>query len=83
MIDVRSSPLPNITAMPAARDPHVRTRILAEFQEMPAMRLTLPQAARLFSLEPAHCARVLQSLVETGELWTNGRDYFRGAAVAS
>jgi len=32
-------------------------RVWAEFHEMPGLDLTLPQAARLFSLDLAHCAR--------------------------
>jgi hypothetical protein len=30
----------------------LQERIRAEYREMPGMRLTLPQAARLFNLEP-------------------------------
>jgi hypothetical protein len=53
---------------------HVRVR--GEYREMPGLRLTVPQAARLFNLEPAQCARLLDALVTNGELWTNGREYF-------
>ena len=44
---------------------------------MPGMRLSVPQAARLFNLEPTHCARLLIALVADGTLWTNGREFFR------
>ena len=47
-------------------------RIRAEFREMPGLRLTLPQASRLFSLEPERCGRVLAALVDAGSLATNG-----------
>ena len=53
-------------------DQQLCTRIQAEFREMPGLRLTLPQAARLFSLEPVRCERVLSALVETGQLSTTG-----------
>lgn len=55
----------------------LHARIRAEYLEMPGMRLTLSQAARLFNLEPAHCARVLDALVSDGVLWTNGREFTR------
>jgi hypothetical protein len=55
----------------------VHARVRSEYQEMPGLRLTLPQAARLFGLEPASCRRVLDSLVVGGELWTNGREFAR------
>ena len=51
------------------------TRIRAEYLEMPGMRLTVRQAARLFNLELAHCAQVLEALVTDGALWTNGREF--------
>lgn len=61
---------------PLTHDDRVlRARVLAEFREMPGMRLTLLQAARLFDLEPARCAGVLDALVGDGTLWTNGREF--------
>jgi len=53
----------------------ISARIRAEYYEMPGMRLTVSQAARLFNLELAHCARVLDGLVKKGALWTNGREF--------
>jgi len=53
---------------------HVRVR--GEYREMPGLRLTLAQAARLFNLNRADCQRVLQTLVTDGALWTNGLEYF-------
>jgi hypothetical protein len=58
-------------------DRAVHARIRSEYQEMPGLRLTLSQAARLFGLEPVSCERVLNTLVVDGELWTNGRDFVR------
>ena len=49
-------------------EPQLYTRIEAEYREMPGLTLTLPQAARLFSLEPARCERVLDALVHGGLL---------------
>ena len=48
------------------------TRIRAEFREMPGLKLTLPQASRLFSIEATQCERVLGALVYAGELATDG-----------
>jgi hypothetical protein len=52
-------------------------RIRAEFDEMPGLNLTLLQAARLFDVEPARCARVLGDLVGRGALWSDGYLYSR------
>lgn len=38
-------------------------RVRAEFLEMPGLRLTPEQAARLWSLEPAVCLFVIDALV--------------------
>ena len=60
-------------AAPLREEHELLTRISAEFLEMPGLRLTLPQAARLFSLEPARCQRVLTALVRAGHLASDGR----------
>jgi hypothetical protein len=56
-------------------DPNLHLRVGAEYREMPGMRLTTAQAARLFNLEPLSCACVLDALVNDGILWTNGREF--------
>jgi osmotically-inducible protein OsmY len=56
-------------------DRAIGAQIRAEYQELPGLRLTLSQAARLFNLELACCARVLDGLVKNGALWTNGREF--------
>lgn len=56
-------------------DRQIQARIKAEYEEMPGLRLTLPQAARLFGLEPARCAQVLEWLLVEGVIWTNGREF--------
>ena len=48
-------------------------RLLAEFREMPGLRLTAAQAARLFSLSAGQCERLLAALVDAGALGTDGR----------
>jgi hypothetical protein len=53
----------------------VIAHIRAEYLEMPGLRLTVSQAARLFNLERAHCAHLLDALVKAGVLWTNGREF--------
>lgn len=67
-----SSTLESIAA--SVPDPHrtenaeLLRRIEAEFREMPGLRLTLSQAARLFSVDLLECERVLQTLVRAGRL---------------
>lgn len=46
-------------------------RIRGEFLEMPGLQLTLPQAAKLWGLEPVACRDVVDVLVESSFLrWT-------------
>lgn len=59
------------------------TRIQAEFREMPGLTLTLPQAARLFSIDIARCERVLRVLVDEGCLVRNGQRFASARARRS
>jgi hypothetical protein len=43
-------------------------RIQGEFLEMPGLHLTLPQASRLWHLEPNRCLSFLEKLVAAGFL---------------
>ena len=43
-------------------------RVRGEFSEMPCMRLTRDEAARLFGLRPDVCARVLDNLAGAGDI---------------
>jgi hypothetical protein len=52
-------------------------RVQGEFREMPGLTLTVRQAARLFSIEQARCARVLGALVRDGVLTTDGTKFIR------
>lgn len=46
-------------------------RVRAEFDEMPGMTLTMPQASRLFGLDHEVCRTILDRLVRTSYLrWT-------------
>jgi hypothetical protein len=38
-------------------------RVRGEFLEMPGLRLTMPQAARLWGLDPPSCEAVVDALV--------------------
>ena len=47
-------------------------RVRAEFEEMPGMTLTMPQASRLFGIEREICKTVVEQLVTTAYLkWTS------------
>jgi hypothetical protein len=65
----------NFTDVETTMNDAMHVRIQAEYREMPGLSLTLSQAARLFNLELAHCARILETLVADGHLWTNGREF--------
>ena len=46
-------------------------RVRAEFEEMPGMTLTMPQASRLFGIEREACKAVVERLVTVCYLkWT-------------
>ena len=52
---------------------NVIERVRGEFNEMPGLRLTPEQAARLWGLEPRACGEVLRSLVSSSFLrWSAG-----------
>ena len=38
-------------------------RVRGEFNEMPGLQLTIPQAARLLGIEPEACRKVIDQLV--------------------
>jgi hypothetical protein len=58
-------------------DDSVLFRVWGEFAEMPGLKLTLPQASRLFQLEASRCQRVLGVLVDTGQLVVRGNTFLR------
>jgi hypothetical protein len=51
--------------------PILMQRVRSEFNEMPGLRLTPAQAARLLGLQPRTCQQVIQALVRADFLrWT-------------
>ena len=46
-------------------------RVRSEFLEMPGLRLTPVQAARLWALDRATVERILDGLTQAGFLWRN------------
>ena len=50
-------------------DDVIRRRAEAEYREMPGLKLTAQQASRLWHLDPAESARLLDSMVEAGVLY--------------
>jgi hypothetical protein len=55
----------------------LRARIRAEYLEMPGLRLTVPQAVRLWNVDRETCLPLLASLVEAGFLYRSGDSYLR------
>ena len=58
-------------------------RVRGEFLEMPGLRLTEPQARRLWALEPSLCNAVLSELVANGFLLRTRDGAFVRVDVAS
>ena len=62
----------------------VARRVLAEFDEMPGLSLTVRQASRLFGLDQDFCRVVLDVLVDSAYLRQTGRGMVtRGDRVAA
>ena len=71
---------PSVSSAPSSKlgiEHDLCARVWAEFREMPGLNLTLAQAARLFSLERGRCAKVLDALVVSGVLTTDGVAFAR------
>lgn len=57
----------------------IAQRVRAEFEEMPGMTLTMPQASRLFGLDHDVCRAVVERLVGSAYLrWTRAGVFARG-----
>lgn len=57
-------------------DTDLSRRIVAEYREMPGLRLTVPQAARLWAMDRRRCQCTLDALVAQGLLArTTGGEY--------
>jgi len=59
----------------------LKALIRAEYLEMPGMRLTLAQAARLWNVDRDTCFSTLASLIDTGFLYQSGDVYLRTGGV--
>lgn len=59
----------------AAREAIVR-RIVAEFQDMPGLVLSLKQASRFLGVDEAACARILATLTQAGVLRRSASEYY-------
>lgn len=57
-------------------DTDLCARILGEYREMPGLRLSATQAARLWALEPAVCEAALERLVAEGRLARSARGQY-------
>jgi hypothetical protein len=55
----------------------LQRRIRAEYQEMPGLTLTVPQAARLWSLSAPESLGLLSELVDTGFLIRDRKGAYR------
>jgi hypothetical protein len=63
-----AAPSPHVELPLKSCEPYVRPaliqRVRSEFEEMPGLNLTLPQAALLFGLTEDACAGVLRMLIQ-------------------
>ena len=58
----------HLSAASEPRDRDLQARIRAEYDEMPGLNLTLPQASRLFACDATTCTRALMRLIAKGVL---------------
>jgi hypothetical protein len=64
----------SLSSLQGQKAMHVRAlvdRVRGEFNEMPGLQLTVPQAAKLLGIEPEACRDVIDELVDDAFLrWT-------------
>ena len=58
----------SVYVFPPPPDRDLERRIRGGYRDMPGLRLSSPQAMRLWSVDPAACNRVLDGLIEAGFL---------------
>ena len=51
-------------------------RVMGEFEEMPSLRLTMPQAMRLWGLDRPTCEAVIETLIDAHFLERDRRGQF-------
>jgi hypothetical protein len=71
--------IPDGSPLPSDRFAEALRRAQAEFREMPGLKITEAQAARLLSFDSALCSAVLETLVDRRFL-TRSRDMFQRAS---
>lgn len=59
------------------KNPHPTVRLTAEFREMPGLRLTTRQTARLIGVDVETASSVLKTLVDRGFLRATTNGYVR------
>jgi hypothetical protein len=69
--------------IPENRIQMLRARIEHEFRELPGLRLTRWQAARLWSLDPAECETVLTHMVAARVLRETLEGYMAGQVLSA
>lgn len=65
---IRGDECRDIMACAYVIEPGICRRILGEYEDLPGLRLSVRQAARLWSLELAYCEATLEFLVAEGLL---------------
>ncbi|MEY4095025.1 MAG: hypothetical protein RLZZ53_2224 [Acidobacteriota bacterium] len=68
-----------VTLFTTSTDDQLLRRVRGEFREMPGMRLTLDQAARLWSIDRDTCANIFRSLVAARYLEVDAHGRYRKA----
>jgi hypothetical protein len=64
-------------------NPLLLDRIRGEYREMPGMRLTLPQAQRLWQVAAADCESALDALVQEGFLGVTEDDAYVALPIST
>ena len=68
-----------MTLTDTIEDTTLLRRIRAEFDELPGMRLTFKQAARLMGVDDLACSLALDGLIRAGYLTKHGQVYLRAS----
>lgn len=53
------------------------TRVIGEYLEMPGLKVTIPQACRLWNIDQPQCAHLFDTLLASGFLQKSGECYVR------
>ena len=69
------------TKLPTIRREQLLRRVRGEYLEMPGLRLTVAQAARLWNADWDECGRTLDALTRAGFLYRSKDQYLRHASA--